>query len=254
MVIPDEAKLLSAATDGARYRLDVGDGETVRTRSVVIASGARYRRLDIANLAQFEGTSVHYWASPIEGRLCSGQEVALVGAGNSAGQAAVYLASHARKVALLARGGSLDASMSRYLVERIRAQPNIEVLTGTEVVALEGDEGNLSTVRWRNRASGVETTRPIRHLFLFIGADPNTDWLANCNVALDAKGFVRTGSDLGSAQMETSRSGVFAIGDVRAGSVKRVAAAVGEGAQVVAALHAYLARSNADAPQTAGRP
>jgi thioredoxin reductase (NADPH) len=253
MVIPDEAKLLSAATDGARYRLDVGDGEIVRTRSVVIASGARYRRLDIANLAQFEGTSVHYWASPIEGRLCADQEVALVGAGNSAGQAAVYLASHARKVALLARGGSLDASMSRYLVERIRAQPNIEVLTETEIVALEGDGGNLGTVRWRNRASGAETTRPIRHLFLFIGADPNTDWLANCDVALDAKGFVRTGSDLGSAQMETSRSGVFAIGDVRAGSVKRVAAAVGEGAQVVAALHAYLARGNADAPQTAGR-
>ncbi|RWO71518.1 MAG: cyclic nucleotide-binding domain-containing protein [Mesorhizobium sp.] len=254
MVIPDEAKLLSAATDasGARYLLDVGDGETVRTRSVVIASGARYRRLDIANLARFEGTCVHYWASPIEGRLCADQEVALVGAGNSAGQAAVYLASHARKVALLARGGSLDASMSRYLVERIRAQPNIEVLTGTEIEALDGEEGNLVTVRWRNRASGAETTRPIRHLFLFIGADPNTDWLANCDVALDARGFVRTGSELGSAQMETSRSGVFAIGDVRSGSVKRVAAAVGEGAQVVAALHAYLAR--ADAPQTAGRP
>ncbi|RUZ81254.1 cyclic nucleotide-binding domain-containing protein [Mesorhizobium sp. M7A.F.Ca.US.006.01.1.1] len=256
MVIPDEAKLLSAATDasGARYLLDVGDGETVRTRSVVIASGARYRRLDIANLAQFEGASVHYWASPIEGRLCADQEVALVGAGNSAGQAAVYLASHARKVALLARGGSLDASMSRYLVERIRAQPNIEVLTGTEIEALDGEDGNLATVRWRNRASGAETTRPIRHLFLFIGADPNTDWLANCDVALDARGFVRTGSDLGLAQMETSRSGVFAIGDVRAGSVKRVAAAVGEGAQVVAALHAYLARGNADTPRMAGRP
>lgn len=256
MVIPDEAKLLSAATDasGARYMLDVGDGETVRTRSVVIASGARYRRLDVANLAQFEGTCVHYWASPIEGRLCASQEVALVGAGNSAGQAAVYLASHARKVALLVRGGSLDASMSRYLVERIRAQPNIEVLTGTEIEALEGDEGNLAAVRWRNRATGVETTRPIRHLFLFIGADPNTDWLANCDVALDAKGFVRTGAELGSAQMETSRSGVFAIGDVRAGSVKRVAAAVGEGAQVVAALHAYLARGVADASRTAGRP
>ncbi|MER8575925.1 FAD-dependent oxidoreductase [Mesorhizobium sp. M1338] len=253
MVIPDEVKLLSAATDGARYRLDVGDGETVRTRSVVIASGARYRRLDVANLARFEGTCVHYWASPIEGRLCAGQEVALVGAGNSAGQAAVYLASHARKVALLARGDSLDASMSRYLVERIRAQPNIEVLTGTEVEALEGEEGNLSTVRWRNRASGEETMRPIRHLFLFIGADPNTDWLANCNVALDAKGFVRTGSDLGSAQMETSRSGVFAIGDVRAGSVKRVAAAVGEGAQVVAALHAYLAQDGSHAAESNSR-
>ena len=257
MVIPDEAKLLSAATDGARYRLDVGDGETVRTRTVVIASGARYRRLDVANLAQFEGTCVQYWASPIEARLCAGQEVALVGAGNSAGQAAVYLASHVRKVALLARGGSLDASMSRYLVERIKAQPNIEVLTGTEVEALGGDEGNLGSVRWRNRANGAETTRPIRHLFLFIGADPNTDWLANCDVALDAKGFVRTGSDLGSAHcvMETSRSGVFAIGDVRAGSVKRVAAAVGEGAQVVAALHAYLAQdgSHAVAPQLIGR-
>ncbi|MER9584130.1 FAD-dependent oxidoreductase [Mesorhizobium sp. M0276] len=254
MVIPDEVKLLSAATGNARYTLDVGDGETVRTRSVVIASGARYRRLDIPNLAQFEGTCVHYWASPIEGRLCAGQEVALVGAGNSAGQAAVYLASHARKVALLARGGSLEASMSRYLVERIKAQPNIEVLTGTEVEALEGDGGNLAAVRWRNRVSGEETTRPNRHLFLFIGADPNTDWLANCDVALDAKGFVRTGSDLGSAQMETSRSGVFAIGDVRSGSVKRVAAAVGEGAQVVAALHAYLALGNANAPLTPGRP
>ncbi|TPN52352.1 cyclic nucleotide-binding domain-containing thioredoxin-disulfide reductase [Mesorhizobium sp. B1-1-7] len=247
MVIPDEAKLLSAATDnsGARYLLDVGDGETVRTRSVVIASGARYRRLDVANLGQFEGTSVHYWASPIEGRLCAGQEVALVGAGNSAGQAAVYLASHAHKVVLLARGGSLEASMSRYLVERIRAQPNIEVLTGTEIEALEGEAGNLATVRWRNRVSGEETARPIRHLFLFIGADPNTDWLAQCNVTLDAKGFIRTGSELRPAHglMETSLGGVFAIGDVRCGSVKRVAAAVGEGAQVVAALHAYLAQT-----------
>lgn len=249
MVIPDEAKLLSGANDlsGARYTLDVGDGETVRARTVVIASGARYRRLDVANLAQFEGTSVHYWASPIEARLCSGQEVALVGAGNSAGQAAVYLASHVRKVTLLARGGSLDASMSRYLVERIEAQPNIEVLTGTEIEALEGQDGNLDTVRWRNQATGEETIRPIRHLFLFIGADPNTDWLAKCNVALDAKGFVRTGPDLAPAHglMETSRSGVFAIGDVRSGSIKRVAAAVGEGAQVVAALHAYLAQKAA---------
>jgi thioredoxin reductase (NADPH) len=152
-------------------------------------------------------------------------------------------------VALLARGGSLDASMSRYLVERIRAQPNIEVLTETEIEALEGEEGNLATLRWRNRVSGEETTRPIRHLFLFIGADPNTDWLAQCNVALDAKGFIRTGSELGSEHglMETSRSGVFAIGDVRCGSVKRVAAAVGEGAQVVAALHAYLAQDGGHA-------
>ncbi|UCI08172.1 FAD-dependent oxidoreductase [Mesorhizobium sp. B1-1-8] len=256
MVIPDEARLLSAANDGAGYRLDVGDGEMVRTRTVVIASGARYRRLDVPNLAQFEGTSVHYWASPIEARLCSGQEVALVGAGNSAGQAAVYLASQVRKVTLLARGGSLNATMSRYLVDRIMAQPNVEVLTGTEVEALEGHDGNLGEVRWRNRITGLETTRPIRHLFLFIGADPNTDWLAKCNVALDAKGFVRTGPDVapGHGPMETSRSGVFAIGDVRCGSTKRVAAAVGEGAQVVAALHAYLAQSRGAAqPELARR-
>ncbi|NUS20868.1 MAG: FAD-dependent oxidoreductase [Mesorhizobium sp.] len=249
MVIPDEAKLLGAADDnsGARYQLAIGDGESVRTRTVVIASGARYRRLDIANLAQFEGTSVHYWASPIEARLCQDQEVALVGAGNSAGQAAVYLASQVRKVTLLARRDSLDATMSRYLVERIKAQPNIEVLTETEVAALEGHDGNLERLRWRNRSTGEETERAIHHLFLFIGADPNTDWLANCNVALDAKGFVRTGPDTtpGHGLMETSRSGVFAIGDVRCGSTKRVAAAVGEGAQVVAALHAYLARSGA---------
>jgi thioredoxin reductase (NADPH) len=243
MVIPDEAKLLDGAAGIAGNTLAVGDGETVRARTVVIASGARYRRLDVANLAQFEGTSVHYWASPIEARLCGGQEVALVGAGNSAGQAAVYLAGHAGKVWLLARGGSLEASMSRYLVERIRAQPNIEVLTRTEVEALDGHESNLAAVRWRNRESGAETTRPIRHLFLFIGADPNTDWLADCKVTLDAKGFVRTGPDIGAARaQETSRGGVFAIGDVRSGSVKRVAAAVGEGAQVVAALHAYLAQ------------
>jgi thioredoxin reductase (NADPH) len=258
MVIPDEVKLLGAAADtsGARYTLDVGDSETVRARTVVIASGARYRRLDVANLAQFEGASVHYWASPIEARLCEGQEVALVGAGNSAGQAAVYLASHAKKVTLLARRNSLDTTMSRYLVERIKAQPNIEVLTKTEIEALEGSEGNLDQVRWRNRTTGMETTRPIRHVFLFIGADPNTDWLADCNVTLDAKGFVRTGPDIAptGGLMETSRSGVFAIGDVRCGSIKRVAAAVGEGAQVVAALHAYLAQNGGRAvPPEPGR-
>ena len=253
MVIPDEAKLLGTADDAsdARYQLAIGDGESVRTRTVVIASGARYRRLDVANLAQFEGTSVHYWASPIEARLCQDQEVALVGAGNSAGQAAVYLASQVRKVTLLARRDSLDATMSRYLVERIKAQPNIEVLTETEIEALDGHDGNLDQLRWRNRVTGAVTTRPIHHLFLFIGADPNTDWLANCNVALDAKGFVRTGPDTtpGHGLMETSRSGVFAIGDVRCGSTKRVAAAVGEGAQVVAALHAYLARNGGHAAE-----
>jgi thioredoxin reductase (NADPH) len=158
---------------------------------------------------------------------------------------------------LLARGGSLEASMSHYLVERIKAQSNIEVLTRSEIIALEGQEGNLDSVRWRNRTSGEEVAYPIRHLFLFIGAVPNTDWLAECGVALDKKGFVWTGVDNGEGRhaLETNRQGVFAIGDVRSGSVKRVAAAVGEGAQVVAALHAYLAQTGSDAvaPATVGR-
>lgn len=251
MAIPEEAQRLGerAAEEGTRYFLAVGDDGTLKARAIVLASGARYRRLDIPNLSQFEGTSVHYWASPIEAKLCGGQEVALVGAGNSAGQAAVYLAAHARKVWLLARRGSLDETMSHYLVQRIAAQPNIEVVTQSEVSALEGSEGALKIVRWRNRASNQETKREINHLFLFIGADPNTDWLAQSGVALDEKGFVRTGAELGERRhaLETSRAGVFAIGDVRAESVKRVAGAVGEGAQVVAALHAYLLRSDAAA-------
>ena len=248
MVIPEEARRLGerVAEEGMRYFLAVGDDEALQARAIIVASGARYRRLDVPNLSQFEGTSVHYWASPIEAKLCGGQEVALVGAGNSAGQAAVYLAAHAKKVWLLARRGSLDETMSHYLVQRIKAQPNIEVVTQSEVTALAGDEGNLQTVRWRNRASNQETSREIGHLFLFIGADPNTDWLADCDVALDEKGFVRTGEELGEKRhaLETNRAGIFAIGDVRAGSVKRVAAAVGEGAQVVAALHAYLSRTD----------
>jgi thioredoxin reductase (NADPH) len=248
MAIPDEATSLGERTEGTakRYILNIGNGEKLQARTIVVASGVRYRRLKLTNLVQFEGTSVHYWVSPIEARLCNGQEVALVGAGNSAGQAAVYLASHVRKVWLIARGQRLEASMSHYLVERINAQPNIEVLTRTEVTALEGRDGDLERVRWRERASGEERLHPIRHLFLFIGADPNTDWLAKCGVTLDAKGFIRTGGEQGRHSLETNRAGVFAIGDVRSGSVKRVAAAVGEGAQVVAALHAYLARTNGD--------
>jgi len=249
IVIPEEAHLLDERVieNGRSYVLSVGDDETLQSRAVVLASGARYRRLNLPNLGQFEGSSVHYWASPIEAKLCRGQEVALVGAGNSAGQAAVYLASHAKKVWLLARRESLEATMSRYLVERIKAQPNIEVLAQSEITALQGQEGNLEAIRWRRGARNDETTYPISHLFLFIGAEPNTDWLVRCDVALDEKGFVRTGENSreGRHSLETNRPGVFAIGDVRSGSVKRVAAAVGEGAQVVAALHAYLARSAA---------
>jgi thioredoxin reductase (NADPH) len=244
MAIPDEVYRLGADHDGAHstYRLGVGDGESVRARTVVIASGARYRRLDLANIAQFEGASVHYWASPIEARLCEGQEVALVGAGNSAGQAAVYLASQVSKVWLLARGASLAASMSSYLVERIKAQPNIEVVLRAEVTGLEGSEA-LAGVRWRSAQTGEETTRPIQHLFLLVGADPNTDWLAGSGVMLDDKGFVRTGVGDSRHPLETSLPGTFAIGDVRAGSIKRVASAVGEGAQVVAAIHEFLAQA-----------
>jgi thioredoxin reductase (NADPH) len=207
----------------------------------VIASGARYRRLAVQDIEAYEGASVHYWASPLEGRLCAGQEVALVGAGNSAGQAVVYLASQVRKVWLLVRGGGLAASMSRYLVDRIEGLANVEVVTGAEVTALEGEGGALSAIRWRR--SGAETRQALRHLFLFIGAQPNTDWLTGSGIELDAKGFVATG---GARPLETSRPGVFAIGDVRSGSVKRVAASVGEGAQVVAALHGYLAEVGAE--------
>ena len=192
----------------------------------MIASGAQYRRLDVDNLADYEGSHVHYWASPLEARLCADQEVALVGAGNSAGQAAVYLATQAKKVWMIVRGKSLDATMSRYLCDRIAAQPNIEVLTETEVTALEGPNGELETVRWRNRSSGAETEQCIRHLFSSIGAAPNTDWLAQSGIALDDKGFVRADPFTGDGHfpLQTNQRGIFAIGDVRSGSVKRVAA------------------------------
>jgi thioredoxin reductase (NADPH) len=244
MAIPDEVGSLQGRTvsDDGRFLLTLANNERVRAHAVVIASGARYRRLDVENLAAFEGSSVHYWASPLEGRLCVGQEVALVGAGNSAGQAAVYLSSQVAKVWLIVRGPSLGASMSRYLVERITARPNVEVLTETTVTALEGQEGVLEAIRCRSRRSGEGIRHAIRHLFLFIGADPNTTWLSGSGVRLDDKGFVRTGANI-LRPLETSLPGVFAIGDVRAGSVKRVAAAVGEGAQVVAALHAFLAEA-----------
>ncbi|MBY0321023.1 MAG: FAD-dependent oxidoreductase [Reyranella sp.] len=241
MAIPDEVTGLQGLGD--RFRIGLANDERVHARAVVVASGAKYRRLGVANLGEFEGSAVHYWASPLEAKLCNGQEVALVGAGNSAGQAVIYLASKVAKVWLLVRGRGLEDTMSNYLVERIAAQPNIEVLTETEVVALVGGAGDLETVRWRHRATGRETTRQMRHVFLFIGAEPNTGWLAESGVRLDDKGFVCTDEDYdgGRLPMETSRRGVFAVGDVRSGSVKRVAAAVGEGAQVVSTLHTYLA-------------
>jgi thioredoxin reductase (NADPH) len=245
MAIPDQVSGLGE--DGNHFVLRLQDGERVTTRAIVIASGARYRRLGINNLDAFEASSVHYWASPLEAKLCSKEAIALVGAGNSAGQAAVYLASQGAKVKMIVRGASLDATMSRYLVDRIEGNANIEVVTRASISSLEGRDGILETVHYR-QASGEETSEPMRHLFLFIGAEPNTDWLAGSGVTLDAKGFVLTGEDAGPDLhlLETSRRGVFAIGDVRANSVKRVAAAVGEGAQVVAALHSYLAARAGD--------
>jgi thioredoxin reductase (NADPH) len=256
MAIPDEVAALTAPDGVAspHFVLQLRDGERVTTRAVVVASGARYRRLAVADLDKFEMSSVHYWATPFEAKLCAQQDVVLIGAGNSAGQAAVYLASQGAKVWMLVRRPSLSETMSRYLVDRITSLPNVEVVTGAQVSGVEGSNGILEAVRWRISATEEEVRRPIRHLFLFIGAEPNTDWLAGSGVALDAKRFVLTGVDTGGRHaLETSRRGVFAIGDVRATSIKRVAAAVGEGAQVVAALHAYLAETAGD-PVTAPTP
>ncbi len=239
---------------GEPFKLRLAGERQVQSRTVVIACGARYRQPDIANLAMFEGAGVSYWASPVEARLCEDQEVALVGAGNSAGQAVVYLASRVRRLHLIIRGAGLEASMSRYLIERIAALPNVVLHRRCEVTALAGDAvGGLTGFDLRDNAAGTTASMDIRHLFLFIGADPNTAWLSDCPVARDPSGFVRTGeaiaAPLGSAlgypasPLQTSVAGVFAIGDARSGSTKRVAAAVGEGAQVVAALHGVLATS-----------
>jgi thioredoxin reductase (NADPH) len=222
------------------HRIALDNGISIHGRTIVIASGARYRRPEIEHLDRFEGTSVSYWATPIEATLCEGHDIVLVGGGNSAGQAAVYLSAHARKVYLAVRSSGLDASMSRYLIDRIKATPNIELRVHTTVTALScGAGGTLASVDMNSRETGETQRVDAHHLFLFIGADPNTGWLDQ-RIALDDKGFVATGDDL-KFPLQTSSPGVFAIGDVRSGSVKRVAAGVGEGAAAVAQIHAYLA-------------
>jgi len=254
IAIPVEAARLDCGEPGQEsrdpMRLEFTNGGAARARTVVIASGARYRRLAIANLSAFEGRGISYWASPVEAKLCEGEEVALVGGGNSAGQAVVFLAPKVKRLHLVVRGPGIETSMSRYLIDRIAALPNVELHTGTEVVALEGDEvTGLNAAVFRERAAGAARGFPLHHLFLFIGADPNATWLNRC-VEVDDKGFVITGAnwafEAGANSrhvlpLETSRPGVFAIGDVRAGSTKRVAAAVGEGAAVVAQIHRVLA-------------
>ena len=253
VAIPLEVKYLDCGGPARRpndpLRLELADGRSIHGRTVVVASGARYRRPNIPNVNEFEGAGVSYWATAVEAKLCEGEEVALIGGGNSAGQAVVFLAPKVKHIHLGVRRG-LETTMSRYLVDRIAVLPNVSVHTGVEVVALEGDQtGVLCNATFRGLDSGKFWTYPLRHLFLFIGADPNGDWLAK-RVAVDNKGFVITGRDFAPTDvpidraplpLETSVAGVFAIGDVRAGSTKRVGASIGEGAAVVAQIHAALA-------------
>ena len=262
--IATPASAANLLCDSWPLRVKLCDGTQVRARTVVLSCGARYRRPSLANLKTYEGRGVYYWASPIEAKLCKQEEIILVGGGNSAGQAAVFLSGHAAKVHMVIRGEGLAASMSSYLIDRIAATPNITLHTHTEIIALEGDDDGLTEVRWRNNRTGEEADCSVRRVFLFVGADPNTDWLHDCAVAVDEQGFIRTGFDVTRAEcrahghaahlpelspdlperaaLETSVPGVFAIGDVRAGSTKRVAAAVGEGAAVVSQIHGFLAR------------
>ncbi len=252
ILIPTQVVSLdcSNAQSSGELAVLLNDGRRLRSRSVVIASGARYRHPDVPRLSEFEGRGVWYWASALEAKTCTNAEVVLVGGGNSAGQAAVFLAQHAARVHILVRGPGLAASMSRYLIDRIEASSTIELHTHTELTQLHGDPaGALEAISWRNNRTGNEERRPIRHVFLFVGADPETDWLAGCAVALDRQGFVLTGpASVTSAArvgtpspLESNIPGVFAVGDVRSGSVKRVGGAIGEGAAAVAQIHQYLA-------------
>jgi thioredoxin reductase (NADPH) len=251
ILIPAQASALEVArpTANRELTLTLTDGRKLKSRTVVIASGARYRRPDIPRLAEFEGRGVWYWASALEAKMCTGSEVAIVGGGNSAGQAVVFLAEHASHVHVLVRGTGLAASMSRYLIDRISATPNIELHPHTKLIALHGDpQDGLEAVTWRDARTGLEEKRPIRNVFLFVGADPETEWLKGSGVAFDEHGFVLTGkacalhaTDGPSAPLESNVPGVFAVGDVRSGSVKRVGGAIGEGAAVVALIHQHLA-------------
>ena len=234
------------------YKVVLDNGTKLPTRTLVIATGAQYKKPHIPNLPLFEGQGVYYGATYMEAQLCEGEDVVVIGGGNSAGQAAVYLSQTARKVYMLVRSGQLSDTMSRYLIQRIERNPSIELHYQTEIVGLEGDS-HLERVTWRDKATGETTTRNIRHVFIMAGASPRTDWLQKC-VALDDKGFILTGRDIDSASdkpvwplgrsphmLETSLPGVFAVGDVRSGNVKRVASAVGEGSIAIHLVHRVLA-------------
>lgn len=251
MLIAKDAKGLTC--DRRPYKVLIGDGQSVPTRTVIIASGAQYRRLNLNNLSRFEGVGVYYGATHLEAQLCSGEEVIVVGGGNSAGQAAVFLAQTTRRVLMLIRSGGLAETMSRYLIRRIEETPNIELHSNSEVVALEGND-HLERVTWRNKQTGQTESHNIAHLFSMTGAVPNSAWLDGC-VACDQAGFIKTGSDLTTDDLanaewplsrppyllESNLPGVFAVGDIRAGNVKRVASAVGEGSIAVSFVHQVLA-------------
>jgi thioredoxin reductase (NADPH) len=248
VAIPLAARELKCGgTDLGIVDLTLSDDTDVAARSVVIASGARYRRPGVEKLKDFEGDCIHYWASPAEAKICANQEVALVGAGNSAGQAVVFLASQVKRLTMIVRGDNLETSMSRYLIDRIHSLENIDIRFRSEIVELSPAlTGGLDGVRLRDRDTGAIAELPARYVFMFIGAEPNTDWLNGC-VALDDKGYVVTGlccmeGSSAPLTLQTSMPRVFAIGDVRSGSTKRVASAVGEGAAVVSQIHALLAR------------
>jgi thioredoxin reductase (NADPH) len=249
MVAKGAAKLACARP---LYAVHLEDGGRIDARALIIASGAEYRKPALANVSQFEGAGVYYAASRMESQLCVGEEVVIVGGGNSAGQAAVFLSEAAKHVHLLVRKDGLAETMSRYLVRRIEEHPAITLRTRTELVALDGDR-HLDRVQWRDSRTGVVETHDVRHVFMMTGAVPNTGWLDGC-LALDGRGFIKTGPDLSPEELttagwplarppyllETNRPGVFAVGDVRGGNIKRVASAVGEGSIAVAFVHQVL--------------
>jgi thioredoxin reductase (NADPH) len=249
MLVARAARLIC---DRKPYVVELENGTRISTRTVLIATGAQYRKLPLENLSRFEGAGVYYGATFVEAQLCGGEEVIVVGGGNSAGQAAVFLAQTAKRVYMLVRSNSLAASMSRYLIRRIENSPTIILRLQTEIVAVEGKD-HLESVYWRNSQTGQTEKHEISHLFIMTGADPNTRWLDGC-IALDDKGFIKTGPDLSPENLsaagwslirqpyllETSLPGVFAVGDVRGGSIKRVASAVGEGSTGISFVHKVL--------------
>jgi len=252
------AKIMVARTvegldcDERPYRISLDDGQQIAARSIVLATGAAYNQPALPNIDRFTGSGIYYNATFMEGQLCSGDPVIVIGGGNSAGQAAVFLAQNTKGVRMLVRSAGLAATMSRYLVRRIEENPLIQVHFDSELVRLSGDD-HLEEVSWRDKTTGEVTTQPVRHIFVMTGASPKTEWLAGC-LSLDPRGFVLTGTDLDDVllprpwplarrpyMLETSLPGVFAVGDARAGNVKRVAAAVGEGSIVVHMVHQVLA-------------